>query len=229
LSSCVSRNSTSCVPAFRVASLAGTPACGTSPNLALLLRSYCTCTQIIVSWIPFYYLGKCALLVLLIAPDLHVAPAVFHRAVIPGIEALHHAVNHVVIPNAVDFIVGLPWRLLVVIFPAIDAAHDELICDTGADGAFSDSESSSSSNSGDYTDDLDYEDDAERAEERAAVLLTRSSRGLASPCTRSRSVASAKKVQQFASLHRLAQPPPVSTAGSAVYTHSCIISYQCLY
>jgi hypothetical protein len=174
-----------------------------------------------VSWIPFYYLGKCALLVLLIAPDLHVAPAVFHRAVIPGIEALHHAVNHIVIPNAVDFIVGLPWRLLVVIFPAIDASHDELICDTGADGAFSDSESSSSSSSsGDGTDDLDYDDAAERAEDRAAVVLTRSSRGLASPCTRSRSVASAKKVQQFASLHRLAQPPPVSTAGSRlrVYT-----------
>ena len=159
------------------------------PNLLPCSSITCSAAQFLLSWIPLYHLGKCTLLLLLLAPDLQIAAAVFQRAVIPGIQTLHHSINHIVMPNLIEIVATLPWRLLLVIFPA--AASEE----SAAEIQFS-------------LEDSDADSDVSFSEAEVVRGLS-SLRGLASPCTRSRHIASAKKMHQFASLHSLSNPPPV--------------------
>ena len=81
--------------------------------------------QFILSWVPLYHLCKCALLLLITAPDLQIAPAVFHKLVAPGIQALHHSLNHIVWPNVIEFASELPWRILVALFPSLRTSEGE--------------------------------------------------------------------------------------------------------
>ncbi|CAM9732750.1 unnamed protein product, partial [Chrysoparadoxa australica] len=93
--------------------------------LLAFVRSFEQYLEFLVAWIPFYYLAKCTLVVLLLLPESSIATLVFHNAVVPGMTVAHHALNHVVLPHAIDFLVALPWHLLVLVFPAIESGKDE--------------------------------------------------------------------------------------------------------
>lgn len=72
-----------------------------------------------MSWIPFYWLGKCAGLALLFLPGGNIPSVVFERVVVWGMDNAHDTLNNLVVPNVVQFAVSLPWRMLLVLFPAI--------------------------------------------------------------------------------------------------------------
>lgn len=73
--------------------------------------------QFLVSWIPFYWLGKCLGLGLLYLPGGNIPTVVFERVVVCGMDYAHHVLNNLVVPNVVEFTVSLPWRVLMVLFP----------------------------------------------------------------------------------------------------------------
>lgn len=73
--------------------------------------------QFLVSWVPFYWLGKCLVLALLFIPEGNISTVVFEKVVVLGMDNAHHVLNNLVVPNVVQFVVSLPWRLLMVLFP----------------------------------------------------------------------------------------------------------------
>lgn len=70
-----------------------------------------------MSWIPFYWLGKCCGLALLLVPETNISSVLFERVVVWGMDNAHHFLSNLVVPNVVEFAVFLPWRLLHVVFP----------------------------------------------------------------------------------------------------------------
>lgn len=72
-----------------------------------------------MSWIPFYWLGKCLGLGLLYLPGGNIPTVVFERFVVLGMDNAHHVLNSLVVPNVVEFAVSLPWRVLLVLFPSM--------------------------------------------------------------------------------------------------------------
>lgn len=70
-----------------------------------------------MSWIPFYWLGKCCGLALLLIPETNISSVLFERVVVWGMDNAHHFLSNLVVPNIVEFAVFLPWRLLHVVFP----------------------------------------------------------------------------------------------------------------
>lgn len=70
-----------------------------------------------MSWIPFYWLGKCCGLALLLVPETNISSVLFERVVVWGMDNAHHFLGNLVVPNIVEFAVFLPWRLLHVVFP----------------------------------------------------------------------------------------------------------------
>lgn len=74
-----------------------------------------------MSWIPFYWLGKCLGLGLLYLPGGNIPTVVFERVVVWGMDNAHHVLNNLVLPNVVEFAVSLPWRVLLVLFPTMPA------------------------------------------------------------------------------------------------------------
>lgn len=75
--------------------------------------------QFLASWIPFYWLGKCFGLALLFLPEGNISSVVFQRVVVWGMDRAHHILNSLVVPNVVEFVVSLPWRVLLVLFPTL--------------------------------------------------------------------------------------------------------------
>lgn len=72
-----------------------------------------------MSWIPFYWLGKCFGLALLFLPDGNIPTVIFERFVVWGMDHAHDVLNNLVVPNVVQFVVFLPWRFLLVLFPTL--------------------------------------------------------------------------------------------------------------
>lgn len=72
-----------------------------------------------MSWVPFYWVAKCLGLGLLFLPDGNVSSFVFEKAVVWGMDHAHDVLNNLVLPNVVEFVVTLPWRLLLVVFPTL--------------------------------------------------------------------------------------------------------------
>lgn len=130
--------------------------------------------EVLLAWVPFYYSFKLVALAILMAPESSFVPLAFQHLVIPAIEGLHHTLNHFVLPNVLEFVVSLPWLLLVSLFPAVDPLHDPVALAEGRPRRY-----------GDMRGDI-----------------------LSSPCAISQHVSSTKKLQQFARLHQLSQPPP---------------------
>lgn len=52
-------------------------------------------------------------------PDGNVSTVVFERVVVWGMDQAHYILNNLVLPNVVEFVVTLPWRLLLVVFPTL--------------------------------------------------------------------------------------------------------------
>ncbi|CAM9664656.1 unnamed protein product [Ectocarpus fasciculatus] len=86
-----------------------------------LLRAFEEYFEFLVSWIPFYWLGKCLGLGLLYLPGGNIPTVVFERVVVWGMDNAHHVLNNLVVPNVVEFAVSLPWRVLLVLFPTMPA------------------------------------------------------------------------------------------------------------
>ncbi|CAN0133170.1 unnamed protein product, partial [Scytosiphon promiscuus] len=84
-----------------------------------LLRAFEEYFEFLVSWIPFYWLGKCLGLGLLYLPGGNIPTVVFERIVVWGMDNAHHVLNSLVVPNVVEFAVSLPWRVLLVLFPSM--------------------------------------------------------------------------------------------------------------
>eukprot|EP00903_Cladosiphon_okamuranus_P007832 g7578.t1 len=84
-----------------------------------LLRAFEEYFEFLVSWIPFYWLGKCLGLGLLYLPGGNIPTVVFERFVVLGMDKAHHVLNNLVVPNVVEFAVSLPWRVLLVLFPSM--------------------------------------------------------------------------------------------------------------
>ncbi|CAN0575797.1 unnamed protein product, partial [Ectocarpus sp. 12 AP-2014] len=59
--------------------------------------------KFLVSWIPFYWLGKCLGLGLLYLPGGNIPTVVFERVVVWGMDNAHHVLNNLVVPNVVEF------------------------------------------------------------------------------------------------------------------------------
>ncbi|CAB1118309.1 unnamed protein product [Ectocarpus sp. CCAP 1310/34] len=86
-----------------------------------LLRAFEEYFEFLVSWIPFYWLGKCLGLGLLYLPGGNIPTVLFERVVVWGMDNAHHVLNNLVVPNVVEFAVSLPWRVLLVLFPTMPA------------------------------------------------------------------------------------------------------------
>ncbi|CAM9572710.1 unnamed protein product [Choristocarpus tenellus] len=95
-------------------------------SLLGLLRVFEEYLEFLISWVPFYWLGKCLGLGLMFLPESNIASVVFDRAVVTGMDQCHHILNHLVVPNTVEFIVSLPWRVLLLVFPMINSPNPEM-------------------------------------------------------------------------------------------------------
>lgn len=85
---------------------------------------------------PFYWFGKCLGLGLLFLPDGNISTVVFEKVVVWGMDRAHHILNNLVLPNVVEFVVTLPWRLLLVVFPTLPPSD--------SNGVYADSQPSKS-------------------------------------------------------------------------------------
>eukprot|EP00904_Undaria_pinnatifida_P012414 jgi/Undpi1/8302/HiC_scaffold_25.g10771.m1 len=84
-----------------------------------LLRVFEGYFEFLVSWIPFYWLSKCVGLALLLIPGGNFPSVVFENVVVWGMDNAHDVLNTLVVPNVIEFAVSLPWRVLLVLFPAM--------------------------------------------------------------------------------------------------------------
>lgn len=64
-------------------------------------------------------MGKCVGLALLFIPEGNISSVVFQRVVVYGMDHAHHLLNNLVVPSVVEFVVSLPWKLLLVLFPTL--------------------------------------------------------------------------------------------------------------
>mmetsp|Transcript_6204 Transcript_6204/g.8745 ORF Transcript_6204/g.8745 Transcript_6204/m.8745 type:complete len:301 (-) Transcript_6204:99-1001(-) len=75
--------------------------------------------EFLISWVPFYFAAKCILLGLLLVPETGLISIVFNSLVVPSMTEIHGILNGVLLPNLIDFIVSIPLKLLIALFPMI--------------------------------------------------------------------------------------------------------------